>query len=47
MGVEEGQRVTGGYRGTQQPSSDEALPLSLADDADDVQALQILIELVL
>lgn len=47
MSVEEGERVAGGNGGTQEPSGDEPLPLSLADDADNAEALQILIQAVL
>lgn len=47
MGIQKGERVTGGDGGTQQPSRDESFPLSLADDADDAQLLQILVQLVL
>lgn len=47
MSVQEGERVAGGNGGTQEPGGDEPLPLSLADDTDNAEALQILIQAVL
>jgi len=47
MGVQEGERVTGGHGGSQQPSGDESFSLSLADNSNNVQLLQILIQPVL
>lgn len=47
MGIQEGEGVAGGNGGTQKASGDESFPFSLADDTDDVQLLQILIQLVL
>lgn len=47
MSVEEGERVAGGNGGAQEPGGDEPLPLSLADDTDNAEALQILIQAIL
>lgn len=47
MGVEEGERVPGGDGGAQQPRGDESLSLPLADNTDDAQALQVLVQLIL
>lgn len=47
MGIEEGERVTGGDGRAQQPRRDESLSLALADNANDVQALQVLVQLIL
>lgn len=47
MSVEEGERVAGGDGGTQEPGGDEPLPLPLADDTNDAELLQILVQVVL
>lgn len=45
MSVKEGERVAGGNGGTQEAGGDEALPLSLADDPDNAEALQVLVQI--
>lgn len=47
VGVEEGERVADGNGSTQEPGGDQALPLPLADDADNAEMLQILIQSIL
>lgn len=47
VSVEEGESVAGGNGGTQEPGGDEPLPLSLANNTDNAEALQILIQVVL
>lgn len=47
VSVKEGERVTGGNRGPQEPGGDEPLPLALADDPDNAEALQVPVQFVL
>lgn len=47
VSVEEGECVAGGDGGTQEPGGDKPLPLSLADDTDSAEVLQILVQAVL
>lgn len=47
VSIEEGEDVSSGHRGSQQPSSDQALSLALTYHAHNVQPLQILIQLLL
>lgn len=47
VSVEEGERVAGGNGGPQEPGGDEPLPLALADDPDNAEALQVLVQFVL
>lgn len=47
VSVEEGERVAGGNGGPQEPGGDEPLPLALADDPDNAEALQVLVQIVL
>lgn len=47
VGVQEGEYVAGGHRGTKQPGGDQAFPFALAYHFNDVQLLQILVQLVL
>lgn len=47
VGVEERERVARGHGGTEEPGGDEALSLALADDADNVEPLEVLVQFVL
>lgn len=47
VSVKEGERVAGGNGGTQEAGGDEPLPLSLADDPDNAEALQVLVQIAL
>lgn len=47
MSVEEGERVAGGDGGPQEAGGDEPLPLALADDPDNAEALQVLVQILL
>lgn len=47
MGVEERERVARGHGGAEEPGGDETLSLTLADDTDNVEPLEVLVQLVL